>query len=346
MNRTILSPALKMTVLLIFVFSISAQLAFAKGKTSEVFVNNPIIGEIDSISIQITDIEDKQINELRHQLYEALLFQLKKNAIRKLAAKYPRYNKKASVNITDREAKAFYEANNLASRGSYEQLYPMIKKHLEQIAEAEKVDQLFQQAVREKLVVSHLEIPNDFLIKVPIETAHVRGNKNARVMLLEFSDYQCPFCARVQPTISMLQIRYEKVVAFGYRHAPLPFHREADEAAIAAECARDQGKFPEFHDLMFKNPTKQYVKDLKAFAKKLRIKNLDQFNRCLDEEKYRTRVERDLEAAAEAGIKGAPGFIVGVFDYKTGIVSGEIISGAQPQNVFISAIEKYLKKTR
>jgi protein-disulfide isomerase len=345
MNRISRIPA-KTSLMFIILMIISFQPLPAGDQPTRTFVNNPIIATVDSEPFQITDIENKQLNEVRHQLFELLTNQLKKAAIKKLADKYPRYNKKANVVITDRETKAFYEANNLASRGSYEQLYPMIKQVLKQRVESDLIDGLYDLAIKEKLIISYLELPNDFLIKVPIETAHLRGNKQAKVMLLEFSDYQCPFCARVQPTISSLRNRYEKEVVFGYRHAPLPFHREADEAAIAAECVREQGKFAEYHDLLFKNPANLFIPDLKSYARSIKIKNQKQFNQCLDSEKYRPRLERDLEAATEAGIRGAPGFIIGLYDQKTRTVSGEIISGAQPQSVFVNAIEKYLIKTR
>ena len=333
------------SLVIFFSFIVVGSTLIAGENKPERFTKNPVIAEIESVPLYLTDIETKQINELRQQLHLSLELRLKKAAIEKLGEKHTKYRQIPEIKISDQDAKAFYEANNLEDRGSYEQLYPMIKQHLKQKAEVETINELYDQAIKEKLVVSFLEPPNEFLTRVPVETAYLRGNKQAKVMLLEFSDYQCPFCARVQPTISMLRTRYEKKVIFGYRHAPLPFHREADEAAIAAECAKDQGKFIEYHNIAFSNPTKLYPKDLKSYAEQLKIKDLDLFNQCLDEEKYRPRIERDLEAADEAGIRGAPGFVVGFYDKKNGFVTGEIISGAQPQSVFIETIEKYLEKS-
>jgi protein-disulfide isomerase len=220
----------------------------------------------------------------------------------------------------------------------------MLKQYLEQKAEIEYVEELFTKAVKAGLIIPYLEPPRDFLVKVPVETAFLRGNKKARIMFLEFSDYQCPFCSRVQPTITILRNHYENKVVFGYRHSPLPFHREADEAAIAAECARDQGKFVEYHNLLFENPTSQFNTNLKQFAKQLQLKNQGKFEECLDKEVYRPRLERDIEVATLAGIRGTPGFVIGLYNAATGIVSGEIISGAQPQAVFVDAIEKYLNQ--
>ncbi len=203
---------------------------------------------------------------------------------------------------------------------------------------------LYQKAVQQGLIKSYLVEPNEFLVSVPVETAYLRENNKARVLLLEFSDYQCPFCSRVQPTIEKLRNLYQGRVQFGYRHMPLPFHREADEAAIAVECARDQGKFENYHRLLFQNAKEEYVSDLKKYAREVSVKNLKKFDDCLDKEEYRDRLNNDQKVAAEAGIRGAPGFIIGVYDRRTGMVRGEIISGALPLNSFTKAIDKYLAR--
>ncbi len=326
----------------IFIGLIYSADLFADNENTGIFNSNPIIAKVDSNLIKITDIEGKKINELRHQLYDLLNFQLKKKAVIKLGEKYPEFANKPKVKIKDRQAKAFYQANNLSSRGTYEQLYPMIKQYLEQKADSEFYTSMFNNAVENGLIVSYLKSPNEYLTKAPVRSAFLRGNLNAKVMVLEFSDYQCPFCARVQPTIAELRKRYKGKVVFGYRHTPLPFHREADEAAIAVECARDQGKFMEFHGLLFKRPKNQFNSDLKSYAKQVGLKNLKKFNSCLDQEVYRPRLEMDQKDATEAGINGAPGFIIGLYDPKSKTVTGEIISGAQPQMAFINIIEKYL----
>ncbi len=317
----------------------------AKTKKQTNYTNNPVIARVDSQPLRISDIEDKQINDLRKQLFEILDIQLKKAAVEKLAQKNKTYADMPNFRVKDKEIRTMYETNGLSAKGSYEQFYPMIKQYLLQKKEMDHIDRLYTKAVKAGLIVSYLESPNDFLVKVPVETAYLWGNKRAKIMFLEFSDYQCPFCTRVQPTIGMLRKKYGSKVVFGYRHSPLPFHKEADEAAIAAECARDQGKFSEYHALLFNNPRNQFSDDLKRFAKQLKIKDQALFEKCLDKEKYRSRLNRDLKVASEAGIRGTPGFVIGKYNAKTGIVAGEVLAGAQPQNVFIETIDKYLAKT-
>ena len=323
---------------------LGASPVFARENGADRYATDPVIASIGSTPLRVSDIEDKQINDLRKQLYEILDIQLKKVAVEKLGETHKAYAEIPRFSVSDAEIRTMYDINMLSAKGSYEQFYPMIKRYLLQKKEMDYIDKLYAKAVKAGLITSYLESPNDFLVKVPVDSAYLWGSKKAAVMFLEFSDYQCPFCSRVQQTISSLRERYKNKVLFAYRHSPLPSHSEADEAAIAAECARDQGKFPEYHMLMFENPRNQFNEDLKRFARQTEIGDQARFNECLDRETYRPRLEKDIKAANEAGIKGTPGFIIGFYDSKSGIVSGEIISGAQPKQVFVETIEKYLAK--
>lgn len=316
---------------------------YAQSQKDNLFSQNPVIANVDSEPIRIQDIEDKKINELRTQLYEALVLKIQSKSLEKLAKKYPKYAVEPKINISDQHVKQFYDSRGLQSRGSFEELKPRIKSFLMLQTSAIHLEKLYKKALRDGLIVSHLQQPNPFLIQALVETAYLRGNRNAQLMVLEFSDYQCPFCSRVQPTIQLLRKKYGNKLIFAYRHSPLPFHKEADEAAIAAECARDQGKFEPYHDMLFENYRTINFPNLKRFAKKVGIKNLKVFNQCLDQEKYRTRLENDQKAAAAAGIRGTPGFIIGTYNKKHGMVKGEMISGAQPLSAFIELIDKYLK---
>ena len=208
----------------------------------------------------------------------------------------------------------------------------------------ESVYRQYNEALSKGLVKSYLQAPSEFLLESNVGQGYTRGNKEAKVIVLEYSDYQCPFCARVQPTVTELIKEYGGRVAFGYRHFPLPFHKEADEAAIAVECARDQGKFETLHALLFKNQQNQFVNDLIGFADEIGLENVDQYEKCIVEEKYRSRVLKDMKAGQEAGVTGTPGFLIGTFDPKSGRVRGELLSGARPLQDFKKALEKYLDR--
>ena len=199
-------------------------------------------------------------------------------------------------------------------------------------------------ALKKGWVISNLEAPSDFLLKGNIKTGYLRGNKKASVILLEYSDYQCPFCRRVQSTISKLLDKYKDRVAFGYRHFPLAFHKEADEAAIASECAREQGKFEEIHRILYSRQKAQDKEELKKYAREIKVKYPAKFDECLDSEKYRGLVNQDMKDGANLGITGTPGFFVGLFNPKSGEIQGEVLSGAQPYDAFQQALEKYLSQ--
>ncbi|MCP4752818.1 MAG: thioredoxin domain-containing protein [Proteobacteria bacterium] len=342
-HRTI-NSILNTTIIVALVVCAIVPSAFAKNKNRLFETDNPVIAKVGSSPITIAEIEDKQINDLRSQLYERLNQKLHEKGLEKLGKKFPEFAKEPDLNISDNTIKEFYKSNNLKNRGSFEQLAPQIKIYFESQVKSAHYKKLYRRAVNRGLIVSYLNKPNDFLVRVPVESAYLRGNRKARVMVLEFSDYQCPFCSRVQPTISRLRKKYKSKIVFGYRHAPLPFHQEADEAAIAVECARDQGKFEAYHTMLFDNYRNLSIANLKSFAKKTGIKDLKKFNDCLTRETYRKRLENDQQAAREAGIRGTPGFVIGRYDGKLGSVVGEVLSGAQPQNAFEEAIEKYLGK--
>ncbi len=193
---------------------------------------------------------------------------------------------------------------------------------------------------------------NDFA-KTSIDDDAVLGDKNtAQVAVVEFSDYECSFCNRFR-TQTFGQIKKDYVdngkAIFVYRDLPLPFHNPAAEReAIAAECAREQGRddvYYQYHDSIFEtspgNGKGISVKGLVKLAGEIGL-NKDQFESCLEEEKYKDEVSKDAADAAKVGINGTPGFVVGKLD-ESGNVEGMIVSGAQPYSAFQRAIEEYLK---
>ena len=167
---------------------------------------------------------------------------------------------------------------------------------------------------------------------------HMKGNKNAPVTLIEYSDFQCPYCGAFEPTLDAVLAKYKDQVRLVYRHFPLSFHPNALPAALAAECASEQGKFWEFHDAMFKNQdslSADYYKKLAADNKL----NISKFNDCVSTQKYLKKVQDEAAAGGAAGISGTPGtFVIG----KDG--SATPITGAVPAESFSAAIDKALGK--
>lgn len=171
---------------------------------------------------------------------------------------------------------------------------------------------------------------------------HILGNKNAEVTVIEYSDFQCPFCRLFwKNTYSQLKKEYIDTgkIQFVYRHFPLDIHPLAVPSAKGVECAAEQGKFWEFHDKFFQEQEKlgqgtvQYtVADIKKWAGQIGLKNA--FNQCLDSDKYSERVNSDLNTGREAQISGTPTFFV----------NGVPLIGAQPFSAFKTAIDSALEK--
>ncbi len=168
----------------------------------------------------------------------------------------------------------------------------------------------------------------------------VLGKPDAPVTLIEFSDYDCPFCARFfRQTLPSLKAEFIDTgkLRYVFRDFPLDsLHPQARKAAEAAHCAGDQGKYWEMHDLLFDNQRALGIEQLKTYARRL---NLDAtvFDRCLDQGTYAAEIQRDYTEGVAAGIRGTPGFFLG----KTtgdGVIQGTLISGAQPISAFRQAI--------
>lgn len=165
-----------------------------------------------------------------------------------------------------------------------------------------------------------------------------KGNPDAPVIIVEFSDFQCPFCATFyQNTLSQIEENYIKTgkVKFIFRDFPLSGHLNAQKAAEAAECADEQGKFWEMHNMIFDNQGAIGVVDLKQNAKSLGI-DITAFNNCLDSGKYADEVIKDMNDGIAAGVKGTPTFFI----------NGEKLVGAQPFSVFEQIIEKKLLEVK
>lgn len=162
---------------------------------------------------------------------------------------------------------------------------------------------------------------------------HIRGNFNAPITLVEFSDFECPFCGKHYPTLKKILSDYQDKVRLVYKHFPLPFHSNSQKAAEASECASEQGKFWEYHDKLFDNQSTGFsVDNFKQWAKDL---NLDsaKFNSCLDSGKYASLVKADLKEGEQKGVNGTP----------STFVNGQLVSGAQPYETFKQIIDNLLK---
>lgn len=163
---------------------------------------------------------------------------------------------------------------------------------------------------------------------------HFKGDVDAPVVIVEFSDYECPFCTRFyEQTLSQIEKEYIDTgkVKFVYRDFPLGFHTQAQKAAEAAECAGEQDKYYDMHDKLFDNGVAGGVDSFKQFASEIGL-NTGDFNDCLDSGEMADEVAKDMRDGQAAGVTGTPGFII----------NGQLVSGAQPFSAFKQVIDAAL----
>lgn len=230
---------------------------------------------------------------------------------------------------TDAEVNAFYLAqkNQLGNR-SFDDVKAQLKAQLKQ-AKLQQARQDFYAQLRKQAQVAVLLQPPR--TQVSYDAARVRGNPKAPVMIVEFADFQCPYCQAVEPTLDAVYAKYKDEVAIAFRDLPLTqIHPFAQGAAEAARCAGEQGKFWEYHDLLFKDRRL----DTNGLLDEARALKLDdkQFQSCLTSGKYKPQVQADAQDGMRAGVSGTPGFFI----------NGAYFDGNQPEATFDKAIQDAL----
>jgi protein-disulfide isomerase len=167
---------------------------------------------------------------------------------------------------------------------------------------------------------------------IPVGTSYSKGPASAPITIIEFSEFQCPFCSRVNPTIKKIQDTYGDKVRIVFKHNPLPFHKDAPLAAQAANAAGKQGKFWQMHDVLFKNMKKLKPADLDGYAKGLGL-DMAKFKTDLNAPENKKSVDADKALASKVGARGTPNFFI----------NGEQVTGARPFPAFKTIIDKQLK---
>ena len=231
---------------------------------------------------------------------------------------------------SDAEVEGYYYALKDKFNRPLEEVKTQLRDGLKQAKMQEARQEYVKKLRAEATVVVLLAVPR---MSVAYDPARVRGNPKAPVMIVEFSDYQCPYCHQVEPTVKQLLAKYGDKVSLSYRDYPLRAnHSQAEIAAEASRCALEQGKFWEYHDQLFAGD-KLDKDSLIGFARNLGMDD-KQFGACITSEKYKNAIDTDLQEGAEAGVEGTPGFFI----------NGIAVSGAQQQVAFERVIDDELSK--
>ena len=315
---------------------------------------NAVVARIGGQNITARELDDSVKKELTQldQQYQEQRYQLRKQGLENMLRRRAFEAKAKTMNLStedlinkevadkipnpsDEEIRALYER----AKAGGQALPPLdqvkgdiarfIKSQKGQGAMAEYYDGLKKEQKIEVLLPPY-EPP-----KVAVDaTGPSKGPASAPVTIVEFSDFECPFCVRAEPTVKELLAKYPDKIKLVYRDFPLPMHPNAPKAAEAAHCAGDQGKYWEMHEKLFASNGKLAVSDLKAAARNVPGIDGAKFDRCLDSGEKAALVEKNKKAGDEAGVSGTPAFFI----------NGRLISGAQPLEAFTAIVDQELKK--
>jgi len=306
-----------------------------------------VVATVGDHKITEQDLDQKvkpQIDQMRAALAKRVddlvrdkTFDLKRRTLESMADDYlisqAAQQKKLSVDdyvkkeyagasgVTAAAAKKFYDQNKSPQAAPFDQVKPQL------------MEMMNRQALLERLRKTEP-------VKIMLEPKRVAvdssghpslGKKDAPITIVEFTDFQCPFCRASEATVKQLRTKYGDKVRLVHMDFPLSFHSHALDAAKAARCANDQDKFWQFHDSLFANQGKLSPAELKATAKTLGM-NTTQFDACFDKAKHEDEIKKDMAAGEKLGVDGTPAFFI----------DGRSIVGAQPLPQFEQIIDDEL----
>ncbi len=304
--------------------------------------DSTVVAEVGGVKITLSELEQQESAKLLSAHYQ--YYQVQSKALEDLIDKKLLEQKAKSENLTvdqlmerdiksqvkdptEDQMKVYYEG--LETDQPYDAVRDKILEKVRQLR-TDKVKAAYVKQLREKTPVTvELAPPR---AKVEVADAQVLGSKTAQVTLVEFADYECPYCQKVAADVKKLKADYGDKVAFTYKDFPLPMHARAEKAAEAARCASKQNKFWEFHDELFHSKELD-VDQLKAQARALKL-DATAFDKCLDSGEEVAAIERDKKEGMRLGITGTPSFFI----------NGHYLSGALDYAALRQIVDQQLSK--
>lgn len=233
----------------------------------------------------------------------------------------------------------------VAQPASQEDFNKMMETFLADDANLEKLGQALDRFFRKKRdeqrkamqKAESTRMEDQFKNPVKIDIAHspVKGSAEAPITIVEFSEFQCPFCLKVQPTLKRIEKEYGDKVNLVFKHLPLPFHQNARSAAQASIAAQKQGKFWEMHDLLFENQRNLKKEEYFKFAQQLGL-DMEEFKADYESPETAKMIDQDKALAEKLGVRGTPGYFI----------NGVQLRGAQPYPKFKEIIDRWLEKQK
>jgi protein-disulfide isomerase len=329
-----------MLLLLIALFVI--QRSQAAGESLAEVDGVPVIAEeVDkAIGAPLVKLQEQIYNLRRQKLEELINATLLTREARKKDLSVPalldaEVTSKIAL-VTEQEVEAFYEKNKARVPGDPTAARQQIRIHLQNERIAAKKQEYFQLLRSKAKVAVHLNPPPVHRVVVSTNDAPFKGPARAPVTMVKFEDFHCPFCKKAQPTLAQVLSKYGKKIRLVHRDFPIDsIHPAARKAHEAARCANEQGKFWQYHDVLYANAPKADAADLKAYAEKIGL-NAAAFEKCVASGKFRDTVQKDVDEGVRLGVTGTPSFFI----------NGRLLSGAEPFERFATIIDEEISRAR
>jgi len=308
------------------------------------------LAEIDGVAITAEEVEkplapqlsklEEQIYNLKRQRLDALINErlLEKEAARRKLSVPALLDSEVTAKVglvTEQEIEKFYQDNKGQIKGEQAEFREKIRAFLQNQKLAAKREEFLTALRGQAKVVVNLKPPPIQRIDVSSQGAPFKGGEKAGVTIVEFSDFHCPFCKRVIPTLAQLESRYGDKIKLVFRDFPIEsIHPGATKAHEAARCANEQGKFWPYHDKLFAAAPNSSAEFFKGLAKEVGLDPVG-FEACLSSGKYQAAVREDIAEGSRVGVTGTPAFFI----------NGRLITGAQPLESFTRVIDDELARS-
>jgi len=340
--RTIMTAAATLAVLLGVQASVAQQAPGAKPTTAAAKVGDEVItlGEVEQgLTAQLAKIEEQRYALLEERLDQLIGERLLAQEAKKRAMPVDQMLKAEvyakAPDVSDADVTTFITQNRpRLPQGDEADLKLKVWDYLRGQKVNERRQAFIQSLRAQSTVAVYLDAPAAARVPVSADRGFVRGVREAPVIIVEFSDFQCPFCKSGAATVKQVMEKYPGKVKLVFRDFPIAtLHPAAPKAHEAARCAAEQGKFWEYHDLLFEKSPRQAPEDLKQYAKDLQL-NPSLFAQCLESGKHEAEVNRDVEEGARLGVTATPTFFI----------NGRPLVGAQPVTAFQKVIDSELAR--
>jgi len=310
--------------------------------------NSDVVATINGKSITLNELNggiktplydaQMKVYDLQYsQLQNLLLQEFSKTHPLGKNLSFPAFMEKHVVKnttVTEQMVSQFIKINKIPASKINAHYRGQVTKYLRSDLIKKQVTIWFEKESKKHKVVINLKRPERPRINVPVGLSPTLGDKNAKITIIEYSDFQCPYCAKAEETVQELLKKYGKDIRLVYKQYPLSFHKEAFKASEASLCANEQSNefFWKLHDEMFNDIRHLKVGELKGKAEKLGM-NKKQFSDCIKSGKYTAQVNAEIAEGNKYGVSSTPMFFV----------NGIVVKGAKPFSEFEKIILEELK---